>query len=98
MPIISKEQVENIANLARLDLTKSEVSKMQKELAAILDYINLLNEADVSGVEPTFSPLGSVNVLREDKVVLSDKQVVSDMLSQAPNSEGGYIKTKQILK
>ena len=96
--MLNKEQVENIADLARLDLTKSEVSKMQKELASVLDYIDLLNDADVTNIEPTFSPLGRLNVLREDKAVHCAKEVVDSMLSQAPNSEHGYIKTKQILK
>ena len=40
--MISREEVEHIAKLARLELTEVEVKKMQKDLSAILDYFNLL--------------------------------------------------------
>jgi aspartyl/glutamyl-tRNA(Asn/Gln) amidotransferase C subunit len=40
--MISKEEVEHIAKLARLELTGKETEKMQKDLSAILDYFILL--------------------------------------------------------
>ena len=43
--MISKEEVEHIAKLARLELTGKEVEKMQKDLSAILDYFDLLKKA-----------------------------------------------------
>ena len=42
--MISKEEVQHIAKLARLELTETEVEKMQKDLSAILDYFNLLQK------------------------------------------------------
>ena len=43
--MISKEEVEHIAKLARLELSDKETEKMQKDLSAILDYFNLLKKA-----------------------------------------------------
>ena len=43
--MISKEEVEHIAKLARLELTGKEVEKMQKDLSDILDYFDLLKKA-----------------------------------------------------
>ena len=43
--MISKEEVEHIAKLARLELAPVEIEKMQKDLSAILDYFNLLKKA-----------------------------------------------------
>ena len=43
--MISKEEVEHIAKLARLELTEKEIEKMQKDLSAILDYFDLLKNA-----------------------------------------------------
>ena len=41
--MISKEEVEHIAKLARLELTEKEVGKMHKDLTAILDYFIFIN-------------------------------------------------------
>ncbi len=46
--MISKQEVEHIAKLARLELTPQEVGKMQKDLSSILDYFNILKQAPVS--------------------------------------------------
>jgi len=51
--MISKEEVQHIAKLARLGLTEKEIKKFQKELSSILDYIEKLKEVDVSSIEPT---------------------------------------------
>ncbi len=53
--MISKEEVEHIAKLARLELTESEVKKMQKDLSAILDYFNLLKKAPKPNKDTTFN-------------------------------------------
>ena len=45
--MISKEEVVRIAKLARLELTETEIEKMQKDLSSILDYFNLLKEAKI---------------------------------------------------
>ena len=45
--MISKQEVEHIAKLARLQLTKKETEKMQKDMSAILDYFNVLKQAPV---------------------------------------------------
>ena len=49
--MLSKEEVINIAKLARLELTDSEIEKMQKDLAGILDYIGQLNKVDTSSAD-----------------------------------------------
>ena len=49
--MISKKEVEHIAKLARLRLTKIEVTKRQKEISEILDYFNLLKEVDVKNLK-----------------------------------------------
>ena len=43
--MISKEEVQHIAKLARLELTPQEIEKMQKDLSAIFDYFELLKKA-----------------------------------------------------
>lgn len=55
--MITKEEVQHIAKLARLGLTENEIEKFRKELSSILDYVEKLKEVDVSGVEAEMQPL-----------------------------------------
>ena len=91
---VSKKQVEHIAQLANLKLSKSEIVKFQEHLSEILNYVNLLNEANVSKVEPTSQVTGLKNVFREDVVEPSLTQ--EEALSNAPDSYKGYFKTKPV--
>ena len=50
---ISKEEVLNVARLARLELTDDEVTKFQGQLSAILEAISKVSELDLTGVPPT---------------------------------------------
>lgn len=94
---ISKDEVKHIAKLARLGLSENELEKMQREFAAILDYINLLKEADVSRIEATFHSVPLENVMRDDEAKEESIEVINNMLEQAPVKEKGYIRVKGIL-
>ena len=93
--MISKEEVQHIAKLARLELTETEVEKMQKDLTEILDYFGLLKSA-VAPSKRSYGETKKANVLREDKVI-SSHDITEDIISQAPDKKDGYIKVKSIL-
>jgi len=65
---ISREIIEQVMQLARLELTPQEKEAMEKELTTILDYMDILNELDLSEVSPTAHTLGYTNIMREDVV------------------------------
>ena len=69
---LTKAQVLHIAKLARLKISESEVDKMSKELTSILGYIEVLNEVNTDGVEPTSQVTGLASRLRDDTVRVSD--------------------------
>jgi aspartyl-tRNA(Asn)/glutamyl-tRNA(Gln) amidotransferase subunit C len=48
---IDETTVRNVAKLASLDVTEDEVARFSKELSAILDYVDLLSQADFSALE-----------------------------------------------
>lgn len=95
--MISKEEVQHIAKLARLGLSKKETEKFQKELSKILDYIEKLKEVDISNVEPTSHLAELVNVMREDKECLNPETKSAELLGLAPSTEKGFLKVKRIL-
>ncbi|UZE93153.1 MAG: Asp-tRNA(Asn)/Glu-tRNA(Gln) amidotransferase subunit GatC [Candidatus Nealsonbacteria bacterium] len=95
--MISKKEVQHVANLARLGLSEKEMEEMQKELSAILDYIEKLKEVDISGVDFFISSGKLKNVMREDKEDEKSKLKNKKLLELAPEEKGGYLKVKQIL-
>lgn len=96
--MISKEDVQHIAKLARLGLSQSEVKKFQEELSSILNYVEKLKKIDVANVEPTSHPQQIKNVMRKDEVKDEKLQVRRKLVEMAPDKKDGYIKVKSILK
>ena|SRR3989338_3610556 len=95
---LSKDDVLNIAKLARLHLTDEEVLKYQRELSAILDYVSQLSEVDTTGVEPTAQVTGLINRLRQDEAAPADPATRQRLLDAAPEREGDYIKVKAVFE
>lgn len=65
--MLSREQVEHVARLARLSLDEDELQRMAGELSKVLDHIEKIRELDLAGVEPTAHVVDVVNALREDE-------------------------------
>jgi aspartyl-tRNA(Asn)/glutamyl-tRNA(Gln) amidotransferase subunit C len=94
--MISKQEVKHIAKLARLSLAKKEEGKLQKELSAILDYIEKLKEVDIKGVEPTSHSIPVKNIFREDKVKKADLKAKKKLVDKFPARKDNYLKVKSI--
>jgi aspartyl-tRNA(Asn)/glutamyl-tRNA(Gln) amidotransferase subunit C len=82
---LSREDVEKIAGLARLELSEAEKSLYQEQLSAILAYAERLNELDLQDVPPTASAVPLTNVMREDEVQPS--MPLEDTLFNAPSTD-----------
>jgi aspartyl-tRNA(Asn)/glutamyl-tRNA(Gln) amidotransferase subunit C len=95
---LSTQEIQHIANLARLDLTEAELELYGNQLSGILDYIDQLQEVDTTGVEPTAQVTGLENILREDVVNEWDMVEQGNALAQAPGLEDGQVKVKRVLK
>jgi len=79
------DEVLRIARLAHLRLDAAEAERMGTHLARILDYVAMLDDADVSSVEGTTHAIGLVCPLREDRVHPSLSS--SEASRGAPHSE-----------
>jgi len=83
---IGADDVRHIARLARLDLSEDEVQRFRRELSAILEYVNRLEELEPGSAaepEPPDQPL------REDRVVGWPEP--SWFLNQAPSRDGFFL-------
>lgn len=94
---LSKEEVQHIAQLARLGLTDKEIDIYGSQLSQVLDYVEQLQEVDTSGVEPTAQVTGLKNVWHADKVTNWEKDEIKKSLEQSPELKDGQIKVKKIL-
>lgn len=91
---LTTDQVKHVAHLAGITLNRKEVTKFQKQLSGVLDYVVQLEEVDTSKVEPTSQVTGLENVFRDDKTTppLSQEQV----LSGAKEKHNNFFKIKGI--
>ena len=93
---ISKQEVETVAKLARLEISEAEKGAFAKQLSQILTHVETLKQYDTEGIEPTATVLGQVNVFREDAVRPS--LPVEKALANAPEREGDGFAVPKIIE
>lgn len=95
MSAISRQEVEYVAKLARLNLSEDEAEKYTEQLNAILQFAGKLNELDTSNIEPTSHVLDVYNVMRDDEVRPSVER--EKALLNAPEEEDGQFKVPAVM-
>jgi aspartyl-tRNA(Asn)/glutamyl-tRNA(Gln) amidotransferase subunit C len=95
--MLTEEEVKNIASLARIGIEGKEVEDYQKNLSAILDYFKELSELDTENVEPIGHITGRSDVLRKDERGEVLEKEREDILNNAPERKGDYVKVKSVL-
>ena len=93
---ITAQQVRKVAKLARLELTEQEVKLFTAQLAAILEYVEKMNELDTQQVEPLAHCLPVTNCFRED--VIKPSLAVEKALANAPERDDDFFKVPKILE
>ena len=95
-PRISREDVQHVARLARLEISAEDLVRMQAELSNILAYIDKLRSVDTAGVPPTSHAVPLTNVMREDESRPS--LPLADMLANAPEAAGDFFRVPRIVE
>ena len=93
---IDRKTVENVAKLARLQLSGEELDRYGKQLGAILDYIAKLETLDVAGLEPLAHAVDTDNVFREDTPRPSLPRDAA--LQNAPEKTGDFFIVPKIIE
>ncbi|MEY4614349.1 MAG: Glutamyl-tRNA(Gln) amidotransferase subunit [Planctomycetota bacterium] len=93
---ITKEQIQWIAHLSRLELKPDELALAATQLTSILDYINQLQQINTDNIEPLAHALDVSNVFREDD--LKESLAVDEALANAPNRQGNFYGVPAILE
>jgi aspartyl-tRNA(Asn)/glutamyl-tRNA(Gln) amidotransferase subunit C len=97
---VTVEDVERVAELAHLKLTREETTGMQRDLNAILDYMAELNELDTKGVAPLaqVSELSGAggSTLRADSLVPSLPRAA--VMAEAPETDQVFFKVPKVIE
>jgi aspartyl-tRNA(Asn)/glutamyl-tRNA(Gln) amidotransferase subunit C len=88
-PRFDASLVKHIAYLVRLGISEEEAAAFGEQFETIIEYFNLLNEADLGGVEPARQALQSSNILRDDIVQPSLPR--PDFLANVPEHDDVYV-------
>jgi aspartyl-tRNA(Asn)/glutamyl-tRNA(Gln) amidotransferase subunit C len=92
---ITKEEVQHVANLARLALDEAAIDRFAVQIGDILEYVDKLKQVDTQGVPPTSHAISKVNAFREDEVVEHLDRDLS--LANAPEKEDGTFLVPRII-
>lgn len=99
--MLTRDDVNNLANLARIALSEEEKDKLQKDMESILGYVSELqkaptpNDSEVDRQNPQNYYLK--NVMREDEGAFEAGLNTETILSQAPKRKDNFFVTKKIL-
>ncbi|MHA8065550.1 Asp-tRNA(Asn)/Glu-tRNA(Gln) amidotransferase subunit GatC [Aquirufa sp. ROCK2-A2] len=93
---VTKQDVEKIAHLARLELDPNKTDEIQTSINKVLDWMEALNQVDTTGVEPLVHITPAINQFREDVAIQKlDRQTALDL---APDANDQYFKVPQVIE
>lgn len=93
---LTKEDVEHVAWLARLELANDEKDRLTDHLNEIISHFAKLQQLDTDQVEPTSHSIPVVNVFRDD--VSKPSLSVCDAISNAPEEHDNYFVVPQVVE
>jgi len=91
---IDVKVIEKLENLSMVEVEDKE--KMAKDLQEIVNFVEMLNELDTEGIEPSFRVLDVTTPLRDDEPKRSD--IIKDVLAHAPKAKDGYFIVPKIIE
>jgi aspartyl-tRNA(Asn)/glutamyl-tRNA(Gln) amidotransferase subunit C len=95
MPRIQPDEVREIATLARLRLSETEIERMTHELDAILEYIDTVKNLDTGNTEPMTHAVPFDCPLRDDEPAPSLS--VQEALQNAPRRRDSFFEVPRIV-
>ena len=93
---VTKNDVEHVADLARLRFNEEDLGRFTEQMNEILTYMEKLNELDTSDVPPTTHAMALSNVFREDLILESLDE--ESALANAPQAAKGSFQVPRIIE
>ncbi len=98
MPLMTKEEIQHLAKLARIELTEAEITKFTVELSAILSYVGTVQTLAAEATDNTSVVGDRYNIVRPDVVTNQADGYTPELLAEMPQTEGRYMVVKKILQ
>jgi len=95
--IVDNKLIDKLAKLSSLEIKETKKESLKLELTEVINFIDNLNEIDVSSIEATFNTIEGGTSLRED-LSKQDLELSNDVLKHAPKSEDGYFVVPKIIE
>jgi aspartyl-tRNA(Asn)/glutamyl-tRNA(Gln) amidotransferase subunit C len=93
---LARDDVQKIANLARLAVSESDTEALARDLSNILELVAQMDSADTEGVEPMAHPLHMAQRLRPDEVTETDRREKYQRI--APLTEDGLYLVPKVIE
>jgi len=93
---MTDEEIDRLAELARIELDNEERRSMREDLSDILELAESIQEVDTEDVPPTYHAVPIDNAFDEDEVRPSlDRESVLD---HAPDTSDGYFVVPRVIE
>ena len=92
---ISREEILHIADLASLKIEENEIENYRANLQDILNFANVINEANTETIEVSLGTNDNVNVFREDEIKEFENK--KGLLQNAPEQENNMFKIPKVI-
>ena len=96
MSRIDIDTARRVAKLARIRVPEDNLPKLADQLSGILDFIEQLNEVDVTGIEPMTSVTPMRLKRRKDGV--TDGNIQTRILANAPDAREGFFAVPKVVE
>lgn len=93
---LTREEIEQIATLARLELSEQEKDRYAKQLSVVLDYTSILDEVTTDDTAETSQVTGLEDVVRIDEVKECDEERRQKLIALFPERKGNLLKVKAV--
>jgi aspartyl-tRNA(Asn)/glutamyl-tRNA(Gln) amidotransferase subunit C len=93
---ITRELLDKMAHLARLEINEQEADKLMQDMSAIITWVEKLNEVDTTGVEPLTTMSHEMNIVREDEV--RPHLSHDEALRNAPQKDKAFFRVPKVVE
>ena len=95
---LERKDIEDLAKLARLDLTEDEKNRYAEQLSVIFEYFEMLGEVNTEDVPETCQVTGLLDVTRPDVAVQQDTETLEKLMACFPERQARLLKVKAVFK
>ena len=96
--LLSEKDIEKLADLAKLELSKDELERFSKELSSIIDFVGQLSEVGTDEVEAGRQIMGLESIFRSDEEQNLVKEKGQDLIKDSPKTKDSFIVVPRVIK